>query len=175
MKLSHTKTEQPSRTRPRETMILFSIGGITFAIAANAVEEIREMAGLQEFNCPALQPKFAKVTNVLERDAKRYFVVSGAAHFYIDTAKPSRVMVLRHAPVAVLVDRIDRMEDIQVIQELPEAFVGEERNWYRGLTLMNGRVIPVVRPEAFLSKPEATLLAAGVRSSEAAKRVAVIA
>jgi chemotaxis signal transduction protein len=161
--------------RAHETTILFIVGETTFAIAASAVDEIREVAGLQEFNFGLIHPKLAKVTRILERDGGPSFVVEAGAHFDIDCARPSRVMVLRHAPVGVLVDAIDRMQDIYVLHALPEAFSGEERKWYRGLTLISGRVVPVVRPEAFLSKAEATLLNATWRGSHAAKGMAVIA
>ena len=84
-------------------------------------------------------------------------------------------MVLRHAPAAVMVDAIERMQEIDSIQALPAAFRGEERNWYRGLTVVKGRVIPVVRPEAFLTKAEAVLLQATLRGSEAGRSAAVTA
>lgn len=161
--------------RAHETMILFTVGGTTFAIAAGAVEEIRELSGLQEFNFGLMHPKLSKVMRVLERDNGPCFVVDSGAHFHLASASPSRLMVLRHAPVAVMVDAIEGMQDIHLLHELPDAFSGEERNWYRGLTLIKGKVVPVVRPEAFLSKAEATLLRASLRGSQAAKRIAVTA
>jgi hypothetical protein len=67
------------------------------------------------------------------------------------------------------------MKEIHSIQALPEGFRGEERNWYRGLTLLKGSVVPVIRPEAFLTKAEVTLLNALKRSRESIKAVAVTA
>jgi len=84
-------------------------------------------------------------------------------------------MVLRNSPAAVIVDGIDHMQEIYSIQALPEAFSGEERRWYRGLTLIKGKVVPVVRPEAFLTKAEATLLNASMRTGEIAESMAVTA
>jgi hypothetical protein len=44
------------------------------------------------------------------------------------------------------------------LQALPQAFCHEERDWYRGLTALDQTVVPVVRPEGFLSVEELTLL-----------------
>jgi chemotaxis signal transduction protein len=146
--------------RAQETVILFSAGGAHFAIAAPAVEEIRDTAGLKSFVSYAFQDRFAKIKHTLERQGKTAFVVDACAHFRIPEKQPARVMILRHAPAALAVESIDGMKEIYAIHKLPAAFIGEERNWYRGLTLIEGRIVPVVRPEAFLSKAEAALLAA---------------
>ena len=68
------------------------------------------------------------------------------------------------------VDAIESMLELNAMQALPKAFSGEERNWYRGLALIKGKVIPVVRPEAFLSKAEVALIEASLRSREAGAR-----
>ena len=164
-----------SRPRPVESMILFRIGGMSFAIAAHAIEEIRELGELQEFKFSASHEKLAKVRHIFERNGRSYFVVDAAVQFGVAQARPTRLLVLQHAPVAVLVDAIDRMQDIYSIQELSTAFCGEERSWYRGLTVIKGRVLPVVRPEALLSKAEATLLGAMLRSGKSATPMAVMA
>jgi hypothetical protein len=70
-----------------------------------------------------------------------------------------------------MVDAIDLMLELHSIQALPRAFYGEERIWYRGLALVKGKVIPVVQPEAFLSRAEVALIEASLR--EAAGRLAV--
>jgi chemotaxis signal transduction protein len=156
-------------------VILFVIGGVTFAIAANAVDEIRELADIQALPSPIPHQKLAKVRHTLWRQGRRYFVVDGGAHFQMPSTQPTRLMVMRHSPAAVIVDGIDRMQEIQLIQALPEAFSGEELRWYRGLTLIKGRVIPVVHAEAFLTKAEATFLNASMRADEIAERMAVTA
>jgi hypothetical protein len=63
-------------------------------------------------------------------------------------------MVLRSHPVAILVDSIDRMAEIEKILPLPRAFSGNERNWYTGLALMGELVVPVVNMPAFLTPAE---------------------
>ncbi|HWY69292.1 MAG TPA: chemotaxis protein CheW [Terriglobales bacterium] len=161
-----------SRFKPRsgETVILFSVGGAKFAIAASAVEEIRDLAGLQKLGL-GVQQRFAKVKQTLERQGQRYFVVDTSEHFHLVAVRPSRVLILRHARAAVIADAIDCMHELNSMQALPRAFSGEERNWYRGLALVKGRVIPVVRPEAFLSKVEVALIEASMRDRETAGQV----
>ncbi|MBV9075546.1 MAG: chemotaxis protein CheW [Acidobacteria bacterium] len=165
MKISSTR-HSARPTRKRHTVILFSAGGFTFAIEAKAVDEIRETAGLATF-----ATRLSKVEHSLIRQGRRYFVVSAARHFRIKETPTSRLMLLAGVPVGVLVDGIDRMQEIHSLQALPEAFRGEERNWYRGLTVIRGHVVPLVRPEAFLSKAEITLLNASVCTSERAAAV----
>lgn len=160
MKISQSRSQLRPAARAQETVILFSVADSSFAIAAPAVEEIRETAGLKAFASFAFQERFVRVKHTLERQGKTIFVVDACAHFRMLDKAPMRVMVLRHAPVAVAVGSIDGMQEIYAIHKLPSAFMGEERNWYRGLALIQGRVVPVVRPEAFLSKAEAVLLAA---------------
>jgi len=175
VKISHSRPQLNAPRRAQETVILFSAGGATFAIAAQAVDEIREIAGLKAFVSYAFQDRFARVKHTLERQDKTIFVVDACTHFRIPERQPARVMVLRHAPAALAVDSIDGMKDIYAIHQLPVAFVGEERNWYRGLTLIEGRVIPVVRPDALLSKAEAALLAAASPAKGKESRFAVAA
>ena len=164
------QTGRSSSSRKQENVILFSVAGNTFALATSAVEEIRELAGLQEF-----PSRLFKVTRKLERQGRQYMVVDAGRHFRLSSAQPTRLMVFRNLPIAIMVDSIDRMQEIQSIQALPGAFSGEERNWYRGLTVLKGKVIPVIKPEAFLSKAEITLLTAALRASEGVRSMAVTA
>lgn len=151
-------------------MIVFSVGGNTFALAASAIDEVREIEGLHDF-----QSRIPKVRHTLNRQGRQYFVVDSARHFRLASANPGRLMILRKLPVALIVDAIDRMQEIHSIQALPDGFVGEERHWYRGLTLLGGSVVPVVHAEAFLSKAEITLLSAALRARDSARAMAVIA
>jgi chemotaxis signal transduction protein len=157
-------------SRRREMVILFRVGTSSFAIAANAVEEIRDLSALKAYTT-----KLPKVEQTLDRQNRQYFVVDAAKHFRMTAGSRTRVMLLRHTPVAVKVDGIERMQEIHSIQALPEAFKGEERNWYRGLTLIDGQVVPVVRSEAFLTKAEVTLLKAGMQNAQAVRTEAVTA
>jgi chemotaxis signal transduction protein len=149
---------------------LFSVADCVFAIAARAVDEIREIRDLKEFSS-----RVTKVKHTIDRQGHCYFVVDAASHFRTNSRNACRLMILRHAPIAVMVDAIDRMQEIKSIHQLPPAFSGEERTWYRGLTLIKGRVVPVVNPESFLSKAEVTLLNAALQGKRQAKAVAVTA
>ena len=46
------------------------------------------------------------------------------------------------------------------LHRLPMAFQGSERRWYRGLAVMDGKVIPMLDPGSFLQKDDLELLAA---------------
>jgi chemotaxis signal transduction protein len=151
------------KTVEHEDVILFSVCGTTLAIRAGAVDEIRNLDGLTPFRA-SFAANLKKVTHTLVREKKdpekTYFVVAGAAHFGLGSPSMSRVMVLRTGTAAVAVDAIDRMTQIALVHALPKAFSGQEREWYRGLAVCDGRVIPVVREEAFLSKGQLAMLAA---------------
>ncbi|HEY6250550.1 MAG TPA: chemotaxis protein CheW [Candidatus Angelobacter sp.] len=143
-----------------EHVILFTVGGFRFAIAAAAVSEIRSMEGLERYFGGTGHKAAAKVIYTLERDGMTHFVVSAAQHFCLPPSRPDRVLILRHAAAAFLVDSTDRMVEISVLHALPLAFQGEERNWYRGLAIINGEAVPVVNPSAFLSRGEVAVLKA---------------
>ena len=146
----------------REDVIVFTVGGYKFAIAASAVKEIRGLEDLHEFTLGGISGQIAKLKYTLERDGKTYFVVDAARHFQLPESRPSRVMVLRNAHAGVLVDSTDRIMEISALLALPQAFRHEERAWYRGLAVMNGSVVPVVNHNAFLTRTELEILRAGL-------------
>jgi chemotaxis signal transduction protein len=157
---------RPARTSRKPTVtqhdvILFSVNKTTFAIAAGAVDEIRNLDGLTPFK-PSFTARLNKVKHTLVRENKdpdqTYFVVDSAAHLRLKTSTPARLMVLRGVKAAVLVDAIDRMTQIAAVHPLPRAFQGDERDWYRGLAVVEGRVIPVVNEHSFLSRAEVIVL-----------------
>src|SRR5262249_23753801 len=137
--------------------------GFRFAIAAAAVKEIRGMEGLQAFNLGGISSRIAKLAYTLERAGTTYFVVDAARHFCLPPAQPSRGVIRRKAPTAVLVDATDRIMEISALHALPRAFTHEERGWYRGLAVLNGVIVlPVVNHNAFLNKGELEALRAGL-------------
>ncbi len=156
--------EKHLRPRPgaHEGVILFSVGGFKFAIAAGAVKEIRGTEGLQDFALGRVSSRLEKLRHTLERGGTTYFVVDAARHFQLSKSTPARVLILRNAPTAVLVDATDRMMDISALHALPRAFTGDERVWYRGRAVVSGEVVPVVNPAAFLSKAELELVRDGL-------------
>jgi hypothetical protein len=151
-----------------EQVILFAVGGTRFAISAQAVEEIRNLDGLRPISAGQWHMRLDKVRFTLERQGKNYFAVDANLHLRMLPSRHSRVLVLRRLQAAVLVDSIDRMADIEIVFPLPRGFCGEERQWYRGLAVIGGDVVPVVNPDSFLSKAEATVLLAAWNAASAA-------
>jgi chemotaxis signal transduction protein len=155
------RPEARAASRCADAVILFTAGENEFAIAAAAVDEIRNTDGIREFaagcgNCP-------KVSHTLARDGKTYFVVDASTQFNLLPSKKARLLVLRDWPVAVLVTHIDRMGEVSKLHPLPRVFQGAERKWFRGLMLVGQApaetVVPLVDPEAFLTRREAEELA----------------
>lgn len=120
------------------------------------------MEGLHPFTLGGISGRIAKLKYTLERGGATYFVVDAAQHFQLLPSQPSRVLILRNQPAAVLVDSTDRIMGISALHALPRAFTHEERGWYRGLAVMNGTVVPVVNQNAFLNKAELEILRAGL-------------
>jgi len=154
MKIATSDGSKPRRARPSEAVILFCIANQTFAIAADAVQEIRSTDSLGGTAIEIEQAEVPKVRHLVERAKRTYYVVSGCAHFGLRVTRPTLVLILRQIRAAVLVDSIERMADVATIHPLPHAFEGEERNWYRGLTYIEDRVIPVIHPGGFLTMEE---------------------
>jgi hypothetical protein len=159
--------ESPRVRKPRaaETAILFTVSRQLFAIAAEAVQEIRStdaIAGAAaEFELAAV----AKVRHTIEHNRRRYYVVNACAHFHLRVTRPTLVLILRQLRTAVLVDRIERMTELDAVYDLPLAFSGDERHWYRGLAYLNDHVIPVINPRGFLTPDQFRLLDAHYESS----------
>ena len=154
MKFATTDAAKPRRARASEAVILFCIANQTFAIAADAVQEIRSTDSLGGTAIEIEQAEVPKVRHLVERARRTYYVVSGCAHFGLRVTRPTLVLILRQIRAAVLVDSIERMADVNTIHPLPRGFQGQERKWYRGLTYLEDRVIPVINPGGFLTVEE---------------------
>jgi chemotaxis signal transduction protein len=144
----------PRDSRKREQVAVFSIAQYSFVISAASVQEIRSTDSLGGTVVELDRPLLQKVRHIVERDARSYYVVSGYEHFHLPPSRPTTVLILRNAPVAVLVDRIEEMAEMQVLLALPQSFCGEERDWYRGLTVLDRKVLPVTNPLGFLTPGE---------------------
>ena len=167
MKIERAKRKPAAK--PQEDVILFSAGGMKFVIAANAVDEIRNLDGLQPWK-GGFGAKLAKVRFTLIREKKDsdriYFVVDACSQYGLPAKKGERVLVFRGAGTALLVEHIDRMTQIAAVQPLPRAFSGEERIWYRGLAVIGEQVLPVVNPEPILNKGELAVLQAEFKAHQ---------
>lgn len=146
--------QSPRRARQPETVVLFYVANQMFAIAADAVQEIRSTDSMAGSAIEIDQIEIGKVRHTVERGGRTYFVVNAGMHFGLPVTRPILVLILRKLRVAVLIDRIDRMAEMTAIYPLPLAFMGDERRWYRGLAQIDDLVIPVIRPDGFLSDDE---------------------
>src|SRR6202795_3545654 len=144
----------PRDIRSREQVAVFSIAQYSFVISAASVQEIRSTDSLGGTVVDLDRPVMKKVRHIVERDGRAYYVVSGYEHFHMSQSRPTTVLILRSAPVAVLVDRIEEMAEMRVLLALPQSFAGEERLCYRGLTVLDRKVLPVANPLGFLTAGE---------------------
>ena len=167
MKIATQDSTKSRRARSTEAVILFCIGTQTFAIAADAVQEIRSTDSLATAAVEMELAEVPKVRHLVERSHRTYYVVSGCAHFGLRVTRPTLVLILRQIRTAVLVDSIERMADVASVHALPQAFQGEERHWYRGLIYLEDHVIPVIKPDGFLTPEEFARLDRAAKSIEA--------
>lgn len=171
MRIAVQEAPKPRRQHRAEQVILFSVAKQTFAIAAEAVQEIRSTDGLAGAAIELDQNSVPKVRHTIERAHRTYFVVNACMHFNLPVARPTLVLILRQLRAAVLVDRIERMVEISAVYPLPRAFEGEERQWYRGLAYLDDHVIPVIEPSGFLSPAEFRWLDTAARAAASAKEL----
>ena len=141
-----------------EQIILFRVGGQLFAISSASVQEVRSIDGLTGTTRDIPNSNVSKVRHTIRRGDTTHYVVSGTSHFGLPPAAASLIFFLRHTPTALLIDGIEKMTTMTYLQALPQTFCREERDWYRGLTALDQTVVPVVKPEGFLSVEELTLL-----------------
>lgn len=150
-----------------EQIILFRIGEQLFALSSSSVQEVRSAeslcGGATEIEAPGVE----KVRQFVRRGNNTLFLVSGATHFGLSATEGILAFVLRNTRTALLVDSIERMTSMTRLQALPLSFCHEERQWYRGLTALDQTVVPVVRPEGFLSDEDLRTLDAALPLPEA--------
>jgi len=150
-----------------EQIILFRIGQQLFALSSSSVQEVRGADSLSGGARKITAPGVDKVRQFVRRGRNTLFLVSGARHFGLSAQEGILAFVLRNTRTALLVDSIERMTAMTRLQALPLAFCHEERQWYRGLATLDQMVVPVVRPEGFLSDEELKMLDAAVPLAEA--------
>jgi chemotaxis signal transduction protein len=151
MRLPAPVKAQPVRT---EQIILFRISGQLFAVSSASVQEVRSVDTLAGSAREISQSELRKVRHTVLRGEYHLYVVNGALHFNLPPSPAALVFVLRRTRTALLVDGIEKMTTMSRLQALPQAFCNDERNWYRGLTAIDQTVIPVVKPEGFLTPDE---------------------
>jgi chemotaxis signal transduction protein len=154
MSLPAHNTARVRRVRRPQQVILFLVSGQTFAIAADAVKEIRSTDSLAGAAIEFDNSDVPKVRHMIERGQRLCYIVNGCVHFHLPVVRPTLALVLRQFRVAFLVDSVDRIAEIPAVYSLPMAFSGEERAWYQGLAYIEDRVVPVVQPGGFLTRAE---------------------
>ena len=176
MRFASVEQPRDGRSLRSEPVIVFAVGSETFGIAVGAVLEIGSTDGLAGTASAFSHPEVPQVRHTIQRGGRTYFVVNACTHFHLPPSRPALVLLLNQSRAALLVDRIECMTDITRLIELPRAFSGDERNWYRGLALQGNRVLPIVKAEAFLTPREIELLdAAAAAELTGDPRVAVTA
>jgi chemotaxis signal transduction protein len=155
-KTHHVRTEQ---------IILFRVSGQLFALSSAAVQEVRGVDSLSGMARELQEAAVSKVQYVLWRGGQSLYVVNAAMHFGLAPATPALVFVLRRTRTALLIDGIEEMTTMTRLQALSQAFCHEEREWYRGLTVLDQAVIPVVKPEGFLTAEELAVLDTSLSSN----------
>ncbi len=148
-KTPHARTEQ---------IILFRCSTQVFAISSASVQEVRSVDSLAGSPMEIDEPSLPKVRHMFRRGEQNLYVVNGAVHFGLRPSPASLIFLLRRARTALLIDGIEKMTTMTRLQALPAAFCHEERVWYRGLTVLDQSVIPVVSHEGFLTTDELFLL-----------------
>jgi len=148
-KAPHVRTEQ---------IILFRCSTQVFAISSASVQEVRSVDTLAGSPMEIEEPSLPKVRHMFRRGEQNLYVVNGSVHFGLHPSPASLILLLRRSRTALLIDGIEKMTSMTRLQALPAAFCHEERVWYRGLTVLDQSVIPVVSPEGFLTADELFLL-----------------
>lgn len=152
------KPPESTKRRRRDAMVLFSLAGNLFGIAADAVHEIRSADSLSGSAIELEDSPVKKVTHTVERGGKTYYIVSGSALFRLRRTRPTIVLILRDAPVGLLADQVENLVEIDSFYKLPAAYQGQERTWYRELAYFEDHVFPVVNPHGLLANDELSRL-----------------
>jgi chemotaxis signal transduction protein len=148
---------KPSGVRT-EQIILFRASSAVFAISSGSVQEVRSVDSLSGAPVAVSEPSLAKVRHSIRRGDKNIYVVNTAVHFGLRPSPAALIFLLRKSRVALLIDSIEKMTTMTRLQALPGVFCHEERAWYRGLTVLDQNVVPVVNPSGFLATEELSLL-----------------
>ena len=111
-------------------VILFTAGGVRFAVEASEVEEIRN-----------------REERVAIRRLKGAESIDFALQVGLGAGILERFVVLKPGECSLGVSEVERMTILPNVVPLPGLFRGEERRWYRGLLLLENEVVPLVRTE----------------------------
>lgn len=111
-------------------VILFTAGGVRFAVEASQVQEV--LGG--DERTTRMKPK---VTVPLDF----------ALQVGLGAGILERLLVLKPGDCALAVTGVERMTATPRLTPLPGIFRGMERSWYRGLLLLENEVVPLIRTD----------------------------
>jgi hypothetical protein len=111
-------------------VILFTAGGKRFAVEASEVEEIRD------------RDERTSIRKLKSSEPIDFALQVGLGAGILD-----RFVVLKPGDCSLGVTEVERMTSLPKAVPLPGLFRGAERQWYRGLLLLEDDVIPLVRTE----------------------------
>jgi hypothetical protein len=111
-------------------VILFTAGGRRFAVEASEVEEIRD-----------------RDDRAAIRKLKGPESIDFAQQVGLGAGVLERFVVLKPGECSLGVTEVERMTSLPRVVQLPGLFRGAERQWYRGLLLLENDVVPLVRTE----------------------------
>jgi hypothetical protein len=129
---SSAPSPAPAAAPAAGPVIFFTAGGVRFAVEAAHVEEIRqheERAASTRLRARGPQP------------------IDFAFEVGLGPGQIERFVVLKPGERALGVTDVERMSIQPKLVALPPVFCGAERQWYRGLLLLDNDVIPLVRTE----------------------------
>ncbi len=132
-----------------ETVLVFTVGEGRFAIAASAVQEV---CGVEGMAAVAPAQRSRSVRHILQRRDGTRLVIDAPVYFGMRASAGQRLLLLRSAGLALLVGGVDRMQEITALYSLPRAFHGQERRWFRGLSLLHDGVVPVLDARALVAE-----------------------
>ena len=113
-----------------EPVILFTAGGMRFAVAASEVAEIRDAAERVAFH-----------------GSKGIEAIDFAMRVGLSAGRLEHFVVLKPGNCSLGVSEVERMTTLPRVAPLPGLFRGAERQWYRGLLLLENDVVPLLRTE----------------------------
>lgn len=132
---------KPTHSDVSEVMILFWLGKHKFAMSANDVKEVREYD--------------AAWVRAQSPEKTRCRVISLAEQLGLTGCKPERILLLCGTDAALVVGAVDKMVAAGRVLPLPLVFRGREREWYSGLLILNGEVVPLIHGRGFALQAKA--------------------
>jgi chemotaxis signal transduction protein len=125
------KQTAPATTLP---VILFSAGGSRFAVEASEVREVRDYDE---------GTTYGKLKGPMPLDF--------AFQVGLGRGILARCVVLKPGECWLGVSEVERIATLPRLVALPRIFQGAERQWYRGLLLLEEEVVPLVRTDYWRS------------------------